>query len=162
MLTAKEVKPTSKKKTRLYNIWQGMKQRCNNPKCNRYQHYGAKGIKVCESWLNNFQEFAGWAYANGYSDDPPGDRAHSLSIDRIDPTKDYCPENCRWIPAGLNAALIQTKLRGVSEEQCVDRWNRFQRSAQRYSLKEYHTAYPARPTRNSMYINYFRALEKDV
>ena len=34
-----------RKRVRLYQIWSGIKQRCNNPKCNRYQYYGAKGIK---------------------------------------------------------------------------------------------------------------------
>lgn len=40
-----------------YHIWQGMKQRCNNPSSTAYHSYGARGIKVCEKWLNDFEAF---------------------------------------------------------------------------------------------------------
>lgn len=74
---------------RLYNIWGIMKQRCNNPNASSYSYYGGKGIKVCKEWANNSRNFIEWSLSHGYRDD--------LEIDRIDCSKDYCPENCRWV-----------------------------------------------------------------
>lgn len=73
--------------TRLYNIWEGMKRRCQNPNSESYVWYGAKGITVCEEW-QQYKPFEQWALTNGYADE--------LSIDRIDNDKGYCPDNCRW------------------------------------------------------------------
>jgi len=64
-----------------------MKSRCNIPSSTDYVWYGAKGVSVCEEW-NEFKAFRDWATKNGYSED--------LTIDRIDPFLDYCPENCKW------------------------------------------------------------------
>lgn len=119
----------SKRKTRLYRIWSGIKQRCNNPRNNRYMYYGARGIKICKEWEESYKSFEEWSYSNGYTDIPEQAdrpkfaRAYLLTIDRIDPTKDYCPQNCRWIPAGLNSSLAQAKKYGRSEQLCFEHWN---------------------------------------
>lgn len=47
--------------TRLYSIWCGMKKRCHNKNDSSYKRYGAKGIKVCEKWRNDFMSFYEWA-----------------------------------------------------------------------------------------------------
>ena len=68
-------------------IWRQMKQRCYNPRKSDYPQYGAKGIRICDRWLNSFENF--------YADmGPRPSMGHS--VDRIDGKGDYGPDNCRW------------------------------------------------------------------
>lgn len=80
---------------RLYNIYQHMKARCNNPKKHKYKDYGGRGITVCKEWEDSFQAFYDWAMANGYTED--------MSIDRIDVDRGYQPDNCQWLTISENS-----------------------------------------------------------
>ena len=74
--------------TRLYNIYLKMVRRCYIPKDPAYKYYGARGITICDEWLNDRSTFFRWARENGYSDE--------LTIDRLNVNGNYEPSNCRW------------------------------------------------------------------
>lgn len=50
----------------LYSRWAHIKDRCYNINCDRYYTAGAKGIRMCDEWLNDFQAFYDWCIANGW------------------------------------------------------------------------------------------------
>lgn len=74
--------------TRLYTIWCNMKKRCYDTNNHAYRYYGAKGIRMCDEWMD-MTNFYNWSVNNGYSDE--------LTIDRINVYGNYEPDNCRWV-----------------------------------------------------------------
>lgn len=81
---------------RLRDIWHLMKHRCYNVNdYKNYKHYGARGIGICDEWLDNPKAFEEWALESGYQD--------GLTIDRINVNEGYNPNNCRWISRSENA-----------------------------------------------------------
>lgn len=105
-------------KHKLYSLRAHIIERCYTSKKDR-KWYG--NINVCKEWRENPLAFYKWAIKSGW--------ILGLTIDRIDPKKDYCPENCRFLTFKENvrravskinattASLIKQKLksRGVSE-----------------------------------------------
>lgn len=74
------------KVTREFRTWDAMRQRCLNPKDQKYKDYGGRGIKICQRWLDSFENFLA----------DMGPKPKGLSIDRRDNDGNYTPKNCRW------------------------------------------------------------------
>tara|TARA_R110002020_G_scaffold96724_5_gene231308 strand:+ start:2387 stop:3160 length:774 start_codon:yes stop_codon:yes gene_type:complete len=75
----------------LYGIWQHMKQRCSNPNNIDYKYCGAKGIIVCETWVDSFESFV----------KDMGERPENHKLRRVDINGNFCLENCKWVKAGV-------------------------------------------------------------
>lgn len=103
--------------SRLYNVWSGMIQRCENPNDKLYHRYGGRGICVCNEWYD-FENFLDWSLNSGYQPD--------LTIDRIDNDDGYYPENCRWanrITQGNNTSTNRRITYG-GETHTIAEWSR--------------------------------------
>lgn len=96
-----------KTKHYLYATWMNMKQRCYNEKNTKYPIYGARGINVCDRWLNSF-----WDFVNDLGERPDG-----CTLDRVNPDLGYSPENCRWATIyeqNNNVRPRKAKILGIS------------------------------------------------
>lgn len=70
----------------LYRTWAGMMERCYNKNLHNYSNYGGRGITVDPEW----HHFKNFARDMGFKID------ESLSIERVDNSKGYSKDNCKW------------------------------------------------------------------
>lgn len=78
--------------TRLYHVWYGMIDRCENNRSKSYPNYGGRGIAVCDEW-HDFKKFKEWALSKGYDENAP---KGECTIDRINVNGNYEPSNCKF------------------------------------------------------------------
>ncbi|MRW88813.1 hypothetical protein GJ699_02310 [Duganella sp. FT80W] len=71
--------------TSTHVIWKTMRARCGKPGSSGYAGYGARGITVCKEW-DSFEVFLA----------DMGERPAGMSLERIDNSKGYGPDNCKW------------------------------------------------------------------
>lgn len=115
---AKELLSTHKmSKTYTYGVWAGMKGRCLVKTNGSYKKYGGSGITLCERW-HSFENFL--------SD--MGEAPEGMTLDRIDGSKGYSPENCRWVSYQVQAinrkvnSSSTTGVKGVTYKKERDRY----------------------------------------
>ena len=71
--------------TPTWNSWKSMLDRCTYSKSKGWKNYGGRGITVCRRW-GKFENFL----------EDMGIRPKELTLDRINNSGNYEPNNCRW------------------------------------------------------------------
>lgn len=104
-------------KTPLHRVWCAMRERCYDENNQAYHNYGGRGIKVCDRWLESFNNFL----------EDMGERpSDKYSIDRRDNDGNYCKENCywaTWIEQGTNKRNNHY-LEYNGEKLTISQWSR--------------------------------------
>jgi len=114
-------------KTPEYYSWVNMKTRCLNKKCSRYKDYGGRGIKICNEWIESFEQF--------YADmGPKPEPKNMYSIDRINNDGDYEPSNCKW-----STVLEQANNKTKSEKARIQKMYAKRYGVSYHSVRRYVT-----------------------
>lgn len=106
----------------LYQKWEDMRARCNNPNNRRYRDYGGRGIKVCARW-DDAAVYIADIEALGPRPSP------NHTIDRTNNDGNYEPGNVRWLDQTNQNFNQRTRLdnssghRGVSWDSARRRWS---------------------------------------
>lgn len=106
---------------RLYNIYHGIKRRCEDSKRKEYQWYGFRWIKCCRKTYKDFENDMWSSYYKHVEE--YGEK--NTTIDRIDNDWDYCKENCRraTLKEQWNNQRKSWKTRyGMSMQDIIDKY----------------------------------------
>lgn len=99
-----------------WDVWIGMKTRCYNTNVKHFCRYGGRGIRVCDSWLSDFE-----AFLNDMGPRP----SPKHSLERRDNNGNYEPSNCYWATASQQArnrrSNVNLNFNGVT--LCYQGWD---------------------------------------
>jgi hypothetical protein len=113
-----------------YLVWVSMKQRCSNPNLKCSVNYGDRGITYVPEW-EHFENFCR---------DMGIRPSHHYSLERVDNSKSYSPQNCIWADRFTQAANRRTfnnnttGVRGVTKARSGRFVARCQIENERYKL----------------------------
>lgn len=112
------------RRTQIYKVWAGIKDRTNPNNNNCKDNYRKFAIKMCDEWRNDFMSFYNWAVANGYKEEKLPNGKNKWTIDRIDNNGDYCPANCRWITnkEQMNNQTTNRRITYKGKTQTLAQW----------------------------------------
>lgn len=102
---------------KIYHVFNAMKNRCYSKDNNSYHNYGARGINICDEWLNDVVAFVNWAYNSGYKE--------GLTIERKDVNGNYEPNNCTWVSrkAQMNNTRYNINIEYKGETKTLTEWS---------------------------------------
>lgn len=145
-----------------------MNSRCYDSKDKDYEHYGGRGIYICQQWImiknpkvskslatinrEKVSAFMSWSLSVGWE--------KGLEIDRIDNNKGYSPDNCKWTTRRQNTInrnkMLNTtsKFRGVSFHKCSKKWAcQVQACGKKYYVGVFNTELEAAQAFNTYILN---------
>jgi hypothetical protein len=132
-----------------YELWRGIKKRCFTKSNSSYHNYGARGITMSSSWVDNE---TGFELFKEYVSNLPNARKIGYSLDRIDNDGDYEPDNLRW--ASRNEQAINTRRYGREMNNIYPRGNKYRvivaRSGKRLFSKTYKSLEEAKQARDNI------------
>lgn len=105
------------KRTKEYRAWRSIKQKCLLPTNKSFRIYGARGISVCQIWVNSFEAFLA---------DMGRAPTAAHSIERKDNFGNYTRENCYWATPKIQARNRRTNIVASHEgrTQCCLDWSK--------------------------------------
>jgi len=98
--------------TDCYRVWDAMLSRCYNTVRKAYKQYGARGVRVCDEWLE-FQNFAAWWESTF--------KVKGWHLEKdilIEGNKIYGPDACCFVPVCINSFYATLPTQGTRELPC--------------------------------------------
>lgn len=99
-----------------YVTYSAMKARCYYERDKRFARYGGRGIRVCQRWLESF---------NNFLEDMAPKPSARHSIERIDVDGNYEPGNCVWATRAeqANNKSNNTRIEICGRVQTITQWS---------------------------------------